>query len=84
MIVNSAIKYEGDVFTGKRHPEIMKIIQETLGRQCYFSQEGQGFVNHRGEFLNREEAKTHAKNCDQIDPDFEGVLTSEDLWKDIK
>ena len=49
----------------------------------------QGFITHEGEFLNREEAYSHAYNCGQLnihnqwyrkDNDLSNELYSEDLY----
>lgn len=79
MIVKSAILYEGQIFVGKRHPEIMMTIREIYS-DSYISQDMQGFFTDTGVFLNREDAKKHAKECGQLKLEFSKTLTSEDLW----
>jgi len=79
MIIASAIKHEGIVFTGKRHNEIIKYLVE-LGYKPPIPNSEQGFIDETGKFYYREESKEHAKKCGQINKDFGKVLTSEDLW----
>ena len=52
------------VVCGHRHSDCFKIIQE-LGPQWCHTEKTQGFINHKGEFLNREEAFNHAKEIGQ-------------------
>lgn len=74
MIVCAAIKikyiekpHEADVeelvVCGLRHCNCFQIIHELWMSpiECI-----QGFINHRGEFLDRKEALTHAMECGQI------------------
>lgn len=82
MIVSAAIKYpNGDVVAGfDRHYKIIA-LQAGFG---IMSNEGaeQGFLNHKDEFLTREEAKKEAIADGQIEPDHEGDLYSEDIWRE--
>jgi hypothetical protein len=65
MIVASAIRQSGRIFTGTRHNEcIGQMI--ALGYQLPIKGE-QGFVDDAGNFLTRHEAGEHAIKCGQID-----------------
>lgn len=97
MILASAIAYRIKkidnvvVLCGARHGDIFKQL-EMLGfheKQGY-EEIAQGFIDHTGNFLTREEAYEHAKSCGQLSAkiihyyekeDAENRhLTSEDLW----
>lgn len=80
MIVKSAIIYEGKIFTGRRHPEIMQEIRNTFGSDIRIKISMQGFITDDNKFLSRDSARDHAKECKQISENFNRVLTSEDLW----
>lgn len=103
MILAAAIKYrikktdKEVVLCGCRHGDIFQQL-EALGfnpRDEYEEIE-QGFINHRGDFLNRWEAFCHAYQCGQLSSKiyhkkmdmYVGIkdaihlpeLISEDLW----
>jgi hypothetical protein len=96
MILASAIKYyiettdEFVILCGARHGDIFTQL-EKLGfrpREGYDEIE-QGFIDHKNNFLNREEAYEHAKMCGQLcekiqyekeKGTFVRSLISEDLW----
>lgn len=97
MILASAIKYEIEatgkevVLCGARHGDIFNQLY-ALGfepRKGY-KEIAQGFIDHKNNFLTREEAYDHAKMCGQIcekiiyEREEEGLfgkqLISEDLW----
>lgn len=97
MILAAAIKYhikatdKDVVLCGCRHGDIF-VQLEALGfepRQGYNEIE-QGFITHKNEFLTRNEAFEHAKQCGQLaekivyEREHGGVggtnLISEDLW----
>lgn len=85
MIVKSAIRKDGKIYTGFRHSDIFK---NTLPLGCLSDGE-QGFITDKGEFVNRAEAYIIAKECNQIIRDLntnDGLLYSEHLWvgKEIK
>lgn len=72
MIICAAIKFEftniyGDfieaVVCGHRHSDCYKTFRLML--PSHKSKEIQGFINHKGEFLDRKEAFEHAKECGQ-------------------
>lgn len=76
MIKEAAILKDGVIYTGRRH----NIILCDKSRPFQFLQNGiQGFVNDKGEFLDRKEASKHAFECGQIKKDT-GRLYSEDLY----
>ena len=97
MILAAAIKYRIEatgkevVLCGARHGNIFEQI-EALGfetRKGYKELE-QGFIDHKNNFLTREEAYEHAKMCGQICEKiiyereekniFGKKMISEDLW----
>lgn len=82
MITKSAIKFKGKIYTAKRHSYIIKGLKEggiiTMDDKPLL--QDQGFVNMKGEFLTRYQAKFEAIKSGQIPPEFEGLLHSEDLW----
>lgn len=97
MILASAVKYKIEangkevVLCGARHGDVFKQL-EALGfepRKGYEEIE-QGFIDHKNNFLTREEAYEHAKMCGQIGTTiayekgeerlFGKKLYSEDLW----
>lgn len=97
MILASAIKYYIEdtdkevILCGARHGNIFEQL-EGLGfdpRKSYKEIE-QGFIDHKNNFLTREEAYEHAKMCGQIsekiiyERENGGVggrkMISEDLW----
>lgn len=78
MIVSSAVKKNGRIFTGIRHAEcILKVIGNDSSIRVF--QEEQGFVTDAGVFLSRKDAAEHAFICGQIDKKLD-TLFSEDLW----
>jgi hypothetical protein len=80
MIVKSAIIYNGKIFTGSRHPGIMKEIRDVFGSDIKIKSNMQGFITDDNKFLSRDSARDHARECNQISEKFNKVLTSEDLW----
>ena len=91
MILAAAIKYHIDktdsdvVLCGARHGDVF-VQLEQLG----FQEIEQGFIDHKNNFLTREEAYEHAKMCGQICEKiiderenksmFGKQMISEDLW----
>lgn len=75
------------IICGHRHGNCFEVINE-LKIKVGFSHQVQGFIDHNGNFLNREEAFIHARQCGQISPttvDYkkengELELYSEDLY----
>jgi hypothetical protein len=84
MIVSAAIKYpDGDIISGfDRHFKIIAL----QAKFNVMTKEGctQGFMNHRGEFLTRIQAKKEAIAEGQLNPKHRGLLYSEDLWTENK
>ena len=97
MILAAAIKYEIEatgkevVLCGARHGDIFDQL-EALGFEprAGYKEIAQGFIDHKNNFLTREEAYEHAKMCGQIGAKivyereekniFGKKLISEDLW----
>ena len=79
MIVASAIKHKGIVFTGKRHCKIIKYLVE-LGYETPIPNNEQGFIDDNGHFHYRKEALKIAIKCKQIPHTQKRILVSEDLW----
>ena len=79
MISYAAIKKNDEIYTGKRH---CNIIHDPTRPKGYLKGCEQGFVTDTGEFLDREAAAKHAIACGQIKAlKFSTVdLFSEDLW----
>lgn len=87
MIKHAAIRRDGIVYVGKRHHDCIAVmvkcgIPKPVTRQSDGSEAVQGFVDDRGNFLNRRAALKAARNCGQIirkhgSPD---ELYSEDLY----
>ena len=81
MIVAAAINHEDKIYIGKRHCFIIRdIIKST--RNPYNKKSIQGFVDDKGNFLNRKDAADHALACGQIAKLKYSTrdLFSEDLW----
>lgn len=75
MIICAAIKLyrpstnEDLVITGLRHSDCFKVIHELnedWRRINMAPYRVQGFINHKGEFLDRREAFLHAMECGQL------------------
>jgi hypothetical protein len=68
---------DGTIYTGRRHCEIIRDSPKGMCKGCI-----QGFVDDRGNFLDRRESARHALKCKQIKQlrfnRFE--LFSEELW----
>ena len=97
MILASAIKYKIDstgkevILCGARHGDIF-IQLESLGFEARkgYKEISQGFIDHKNNFLTREEAYEHAKMCGQLcekiiyEREEKGLfgkeMISEDLW----
>lgn len=95
MILAAAIKYKIEktgkhvVLCGARHGDIFEQL-EGLGFGPHFGYEEveQGFIDHMGRFLTREEAYAHAKECGQLsmkvihhrEKHKRFNLISEELW----
>lgn len=91
MIVCAGIKLTNEfaelVVCGHRHGDCLVTIQN-LSENWINAKKIQGFINHKGEFLDRKEALAHAIECGQLsethryyreDNDID-ELYSEDLY----
>lgn len=89
MITRVAILQNGQLFVGEegeRHHNLIPKIAKALNIRPVNGE--QGFINHKGEFLNREQAAREALECGQVIDGhanikhvFDGIrLYSEDLW----
>lgn len=78
MILCAAIRVYGDtVICGARHYDKVMLSALAHLKDPYSSANVEhGFINHEGEFLNREDALIHATACGQI-----GRLKSHPLTK---
>lgn len=67
-----------------RHADAFYIISQLLDRdEIDKPRTEQGFLTHKGEFLDRYDAMQHAIACGQLPPDADKEckeLYSEDLW----
>ena len=81
MIITAAIKKGNVVYTGRRHDRAILNATNEKGERVKFGPERsiQGFVNDKGEFLNREQAGKEAYECGQINKPT-NMLLSEDLY----
>ncbi|MBT5338305.1 hypothetical protein HOK15_02790 [Candidatus Falkowbacteria bacterium] len=81
MIVQAAIRHEGQVYTGRRHIKILEKMIRVHRIRKAVSLGDQGFLNDDSEFLTRQEAAKEALECGQIDEmPIGGKLNSEMLW----
>ncbi len=89
MIKLAAIKLEnGTVLTGLRHDRIFRKAKEDGLNRLEVIRGEQGFVDDKGNFLNRQDAAKHALECKQVEigkavvrHEFNGRdLYSEDLY----
>jgi hypothetical protein len=86
MIVGVAIKHNGKTYKlpkPNRHIDIMMFLWSKDKNANIKGGSNQGFYDDKGNYLDRQAAMIHAKNCGQIKSDFlKGKVTlfSEDLW----
>lgn len=78
-VVAAAVIYNGKMYQGRRHTEIMKEIYDEFGTVVKIIQEDQGFVSDTGEFLSRWKAGAVAFAAGQTKRRHETLL-SEDVW----
>jgi hypothetical protein len=78
VIVSAAVRYNGKIYEGSRHPKIMGFIW-AMNPYQKITQEDQGFVDNTGKFLSREEAAKVAFEAGQTTR-LKSTLFSEDLW----
>lgn len=75
-LIESAVRHEGVIYTGRRHCDATRKAYAATGRTVRGTQ---GFVDESGAFLTREDAQARALQTGQLaEPVF--ILTSEDLW----
>lgn len=84
MITRAAIEQNGKVYIGaegKRHDSVIHdmVIIHGLPKPIMGVQ---GFIDHTGVFLNRQDAARHAFECGQLpnDKTCPEIILSEDLW----
>lgn len=53
------------VVCGHRHGDCFEVISQ-LGARWHGCKQTQGFINHKGEFLDRYDALIHARECGQL------------------
>ena len=77
MITRAAFLYErGGIVTGKSYPEV-----QAIGYRCGFtSGYMSGFVDDKGNFIDRNTALKEAIASGQLPENFAGPLTPEDLF----
>ena len=89
MIIASAVQFEYNNHTitlcGVRHGDIFNQITQLGISIDKLMDIREGFVTHKNEFLNRQEAYIHAEICGQLSNfvktnKFNKSLISEDLW----
>lgn len=82
MIYLPAILHDKNIYTGRRHHEIIREMVETYGISPPITAQ-QGFIDEKGNFLSREEARKIAIACRQVretDCINKKLLFSEDLY----
>lgn len=79
-ITAAAIVQDGQMFTGRRHHEIISMIVRHMGIRPVTGK--QGFVTNEGRFVDRKEAARIALEAGQVKElkSGSGELFSEDLW----
>jgi hypothetical protein len=78
-VIASAILQDGHVWTGKRHPELIKQVMQDTGK--YVSQDQQGFWTDDDRFVMRTAAAALARRYGQVGEEFKRrELLSEDVW----
>lgn len=95
MVIVAAIKVKNEKAFGGytvipcwRHHLGYSILHELCPETNLNAEAEEGFINHRGEFLNRTDAFHHAMECGQISAELryikaqkhEDMLFSEDLY----
>ena len=84
MITHVAIIYNGVTHSlpkPNRHHHILNVLSQVAGQDV--DDAIQGFLDDKGNFLDRAQAWDHAKACGQIIRDFrkdDNWLYSENLW----
>ena len=87
MIVCAALLVDNKILVPcYRHNTGFEMLKELTGKKIReYASIDQGFMNHKGEFLTREEAWKHAEECGQLSTNVlhttnHKVLFSEDLY----
>jgi hypothetical protein len=83
MITRVAVKHEGIVYVGaegKRHDSVIQNMVNHNLNNLHTSING--FIDDKGNFLNRKDAAKHAFECGQLpnDKTCPDCILSEDLW----
>ena len=82
MVVRSAIRLNGKVYEGRRHHDILCDAERVHGLGFGGLKLGeQGFVDDKGAFLTREEARKHFVECGQV-PAKGGLLHDSRLYSE--
>lgn len=80
MITRVAIQYNGKEYVGElgwRHCDLIKSHWENGNLTLYSGT--MGFIDDKGNFLDRKQAAEHAKDYKQVKRKID-LLRSEDLW----
>jgi hypothetical protein len=83
MIANAAVRFDGDVRTGRKHAEIALLWMRDRGGEGIPDAEF-GFVTDDGQFVDKHEAFRIAVEAGQVKPPPPGIVCSlriEDLWE---
>ncbi len=83
-LIAAAIQFKGITFTGTRHGDCIGTIANTgfgteADKPLTDKNSTQGFIDDKGVFYSREDARDIAIQCNQVPWDH-GTLYSEDLW----
>jgi len=81
-ITLAAIKYKGDIFTGRLHSDAWKIMTEKYPEAVMTKDREDGFMTSTGRFVSGEEALEIADNADQLQNEKHysaGILSAEEL-----
>lgn len=68
--INSKDEIVKLIIYGRRHKDCFNTMEHLDSKYAKYGEEG--FINHKGEFLDRKEALKHAQEC--------GQLTQTTLW----
>lgn len=79
IIAAAAIKWEGKIYLGRRHCDIIHYMYKKGIKTYKMPQSAQGFVDVEGVWHTRTEAAKKAFRCGQIKKK-KPVVFSEDLW----
>lgn len=87
MVICAALLVDGKIIVPcYRHNTGFEMLKELTGKKySEYDSIDDGFMNHKGEFLTREEAWKHAEECGQLSSNVlhttkYKVLFSEDLY----